>query len=148
MIKPRVIRELLQPNQRINSDTFPRAYFVPEKHVTNQPAPKCRLCKTLCMQRLEMESKLTQLRRCKLIENIIWAGGFLLAIVLSQIASETTLKIYGAILFICVISSTLFVMSRKCPKCSKYFHGNTPLSGNTLRRSCAHCGLHISGKNA
>ena len=95
-----------------------------------------------------MELELIKLRRYKLIENIIWFGGLLLAAVLSQAVSQEALKIYGVILSVGLISSTIFVMSRKCPRCLNYFHGSNPIWGNTLRRSCVHCGLNINGKNA
>jgi len=96
----------------------------------------------------EMELKLLTLRRYKLTENIVWIGGISMALILGQIASEETLKVYGVVLFISLVVSTLFSMSRKCPRCTNYFHGSNPIWGNTLRRSCVHCGLHISGKNA
>ncbi|MFC1588924.1 hypothetical protein ACFL3P_01485 [Pseudomonadota bacterium] len=95
-----------------------------------------------------MELNLIKLRRYKLIENIIWVVGISLAVILNQLASEEALKIYGMVLFASLVASTIFVMSRKCPRCKEYFHGSNPVWGNTLRRSCAHCGLHINGKNA
>ena len=97
---------------------------------------------------LVMEEKLKQLRRYKLIENIILLGGLLLGLVIRQNASPETLKIFGIVFIISLLVSTLFVMSRKCPKCGNYYHGSNAFWGNTLRSSCAHCGLHISGNNA
>ena len=96
----------------------------------------------------EMEFEIKRLRTYKTAENVIWIGGFLIGIILLMAGFDAILPLYSVIFFVFLFASTFFVMSRKCPRCSNYFHGRGPIWGNTLRCSCLHCGLHISKENA
>jgi len=96
----------------------------------------------------ELTTKLKLLRKYKMIENIIWVVGFVLIFCASQLLPNSIVGLLSFIFFIAIGASTAFVMSQKCPKCSNYFHGSNPIWGNTLRRSCAHCGLHVNGNNS
>jgi ribosomal protein S27AE len=97
---------------------------------------------------MTINADINKLRRYKNTENLVWIGGFGIGIVLGFVAAEEILKIYAFILFFILVGSTLFVMSRTCPNCGEYFHGNSPIWGNTLRRTCVHCGIGLSRKNA
>ena len=94
-----------------------------------------------------MEAELQQLARYKLIEIIIWLVGLSSVFIVGYYVSDTLFKAYLLFIFIALWSSMLFVMSRKCPRCGNYFHGVSRFQGNTLRRTCLHCELHISGNN-
>lgn len=97
---------------------------------------------------MTIQAELKRLKHYKKFENLAWIGGFGFGIVIGLVASEETLKFYALSLFFILLGSTLFVMSRKCPNCGKYFHGNSPIWGNTLRRTCVHCGVELSNKSA
>lgn len=95
-----------------------------------------------------MELELQKLRTYKYIENIIWFAGIPLTFILGYLIPEPIFKIYGIVFGISLITSTLLSLSRKYPRCNKHFHGSNQVWGNTLRRTCAHCGLYVSGNNA
>jgi len=95
-----------------------------------------------------IKTKLKFLWKVKMFEDATLVIGVVLGLILNKFASAEVVRIYGALFGAMFILTGLFTMSRKCPKCSKYFHGSNAIWGNTLRRSCAHCGLHVNGKNA
>jgi hypothetical protein len=97
---------------------------------------------------MNMKQELQKLRKYKYIENIIWFVAFPLIFIVSYLVPELIFEIYVLIVAVSIIFSTTRSLSCRCPKCHKYFHGPSMLMGNTLRRTCAHCGLHVSGNNA
>ena len=97
---------------------------------------------------MSIHAKTNKLKIYKRSENALWVIGILVGLVLSFIGSANLLKIYSFFVVVILIGSTLFVMSRKCPNCGEYFHGSSPFWGNTLRQSCAHCGIKINGNCA
>ncbi len=108
----------------------------------------------------QLESKLSQIRRCFYISQFILIGGFFIAITIGFISNAyineaTSITVFFLILIASYIAQAFYdgeYLISKCPNCNAYLYSlfKWPFMGWIMFiffSNCKKCGLNLHGKN-